>query len=157
MAVLDVGLARTSTGAKIFAVMKGVADGGINVPHSETRFFGYDSSSKAYNAEAHRDRILGKHVSDYMQLLKGDDEEAYKRQFSQFIQAGITPESLGDMYKKAHSAIRENPVHAKKEPKKPAEQKRWNPKKLTLGQRKNRISTKKAYLLHLKSQQESAE
>jgi len=90
-------------------------------------------------------------------LLKGDDEEAYKRQFSQFIQAGITPESLGDMYKKAHSAIRENPVHAKKEPKKPAEQKRWNPKKLTLGQRKNRISTKKAYLLHLKSQQESAE
>lgn len=32
-AVLDVGLARTSTGAKVFAVMKGVADGGINVPH----------------------------------------------------------------------------------------------------------------------------
>lgn len=31
--VLDVGLARTSTGAKIFAVMKGAADGGINVPH----------------------------------------------------------------------------------------------------------------------------
>jgi large subunit ribosomal protein L5e len=32
-AVLDVGLARTSTGAKVFAVMKGAADGGINVPH----------------------------------------------------------------------------------------------------------------------------
>lgn len=32
-AVLDIGLARTTTGSKIFAVMKGVADGGINVPH----------------------------------------------------------------------------------------------------------------------------
>lgn len=32
-AVLDIGLARTTTGAKVFAVMKGVADGGIEVPH----------------------------------------------------------------------------------------------------------------------------
>jgi len=33
---------------------------------SETRFFGYDKDSKNYNAEAHRDRIFGKHVSEYM-------------------------------------------------------------------------------------------
>jgi large subunit ribosomal protein L5e len=157
MAVLDVGLARTSTGAKIFAVMKGVADGGINVPHSETRFFGYDPDSKEYNAEAHRDRIFGKHVSEYMQLLKDDNEEAYKRQFSKFIAAGIGPGSLEDMYKKAHAAIRENPGHAKKEPKKPAEQKRFNAKKLTLRERKHRVSNKKAYLLHLKGLQETAE
>merc|ERR1712055_588323 len=39
---LDVGLARTTTGSKVFAVMKGVADGGIEVPHSEKRFPGYD-------------------------------------------------------------------------------------------------------------------
>ena len=32
-AVLDIGLVRTTTGAKVFAVMKGVADGGIEVPH----------------------------------------------------------------------------------------------------------------------------
>ncbi|VDM74573.1 unnamed protein product [Strongylus vulgaris] len=61
-AVLDVGLARTTTGCKVFAVMKGVADGGIEVPHSENRFFGYDSESKKYDAEAHRDRIFGKHM-----------------------------------------------------------------------------------------------
>jgi large subunit ribosomal protein L5e len=36
--VLDIGLARTTTGAKIFAVMKGVADGGIHIPH---RFLKY--------------------------------------------------------------------------------------------------------------------
>ncbi|KAK5976583.1 60S ribosomal protein L5, partial [Trichostrongylus colubriformis] len=87
-AVLDVGLARTTTGCKVFAVMKGVADGGIDVPHSENRFFGYDSESKKYDAEAHRDRIFGKHVAEYMRTLKEEDEDAYKRQFSQFIANG---------------------------------------------------------------------
>jgi len=157
MAVLDVGLARTSTGAKIFAVMKGVADGGINVPHSETRFYGYDTDAKEYNAEAHRDRIFGKHVADYMQLLKDDNEDAFKRQFSKFIEAGLTSETLEDMYKKAHAAIRDNPDIVKKEVQKPAEKKRWNAKKLTLRERKHRVSNKKAYLLHLKGLQESAE
>ncbi len=32
-AYLDVGLARTSTGAKIFGALMGAADGGINIPH----------------------------------------------------------------------------------------------------------------------------
>merc|ERR1712168_390998 len=43
---LDTGLARTSTGARIFGVMKGAADGGIEVPHSEKRFPGYDKESR---------------------------------------------------------------------------------------------------------------
>ena len=30
---LDIGLARTTTGAKIFGVMKGAVDGGIDIPH----------------------------------------------------------------------------------------------------------------------------
>merc|ERR1711922_132405 len=34
-ACLDVGLARTSTGAKVFAAMKGAVDGGVDIPHSE--------------------------------------------------------------------------------------------------------------------------
>ncbi len=32
-AYLDVGLARTSTGAMIFGALKVAADGGINIPH----------------------------------------------------------------------------------------------------------------------------
>merc|ERR1711944_342232 len=39
-ACLDVGLARTTTGAKVFGAMKGAADGGIEIPHSEKRFPG---------------------------------------------------------------------------------------------------------------------
>ncbi|SAL99429.1 hypothetical protein [Absidia glauca] len=37
-AFLDVGLARTSTGARVFGAMKGASDGGIFVPHSGNRF-----------------------------------------------------------------------------------------------------------------------
>uniref|UniRef100_A0A915BRF4 Large ribosomal subunit protein uL18 n=3 Tax=Ascarididae TaxID=6250 RepID=A0A915BRF4_PARUN len=153
-AVLDVGLARTTTGAKIFAAMKGVADGGIDIPHSETRFFGYDSETKKYDAEAHRNRIFGKHVAEYMELLKEQDEEAYKRHFSKFIANGITSENIEEMYKKAHAAIRANPAPVSK-PKKKVEKKRWNAKKSTLEVRKNRVRNKKAYLLRLKSLQEA--
>lgn len=30
---LDVGLQRTSTGARVFAALKGAVDGGLNIPH----------------------------------------------------------------------------------------------------------------------------
>jgi len=157
MAVLDIGLARTTTGAKIFAVMKGVADGGINVPHSETRFFGYDSEEKKYNAESHRDHIFGKHVAEYMTHLKEEDEESYKRQFARYLKEGIGPDAVATMYQKAHAAIRENPDLVATTKKQYAQKKRFNPAKLTLVERKHRISNKKAYLKHLKKVQESAE
>merc|ERR1712045_189347 len=47
-ACLDVGLARTTTGAKVFGAMKGAADGGIEIPHSEKRFPGYDKEASEF-------------------------------------------------------------------------------------------------------------
>ena len=32
-AFLDVGLARTSTGARVFGALKGAVDGGLDIPH----------------------------------------------------------------------------------------------------------------------------
>ncbi|PIO73521.1 ribosomal L18p/L5e family protein, partial [Teladorsagia circumcincta] len=155
-AVLDVGLSRTTTGCKIFGLMKGVVDGGIDVPHSENRFFGYDAESKKYDAAAHRDRIFGKHVADYMKLLQETDMEAYKRQFSQFIAEGIEPDDLEEMYKNAHERIRAQPEHVAKAPKKVTEKKSYRIHKITLAERKKRIEEKKALLLLLKKQQEAA-
>merc|ERR1711865_786156 len=40
-AFLDVGIARTSTGSRIFGALKGACDGGINVPHNTKRFPGF--------------------------------------------------------------------------------------------------------------------
>lgn len=156
MAVLDVGLARTSTGAKVFAVMKGVTDGGIYVPHSEKRFFGYDSEEKQYSADAHRERIFGKHVADYMKQLQEESEDAYKRQFSKFIEAGVTADGLEGMYKKAHDAIRANPEREQKT-KKGGKPKRYGPKKLTYEQRKQNVEAKKEKLLQLLKEQEGEE
>jgi large subunit ribosomal protein L5e len=153
-AVLDTGLARTTTGCKVFAVMKGVADGGIDVPHSENRFFGYDSESKEYNAEAHRDRIFGKHVAEYMTTLKEEDEDAYKRQFSKFITAGVSSDSIESMYKKAHAAIRANPDALAKKTF-GGQQKRFTAKRLTYDERKARVAEKKEFLLQLKAQQDA--
>lgn len=59
MAILDTGLKRTSTGSKVFAALKGAVDGGLDVPHNEKRFVGYDRDSKEFDAETLRKYILG--------------------------------------------------------------------------------------------------
>ena len=93
-ACLDVGLARTTTGAKIFGAMKGAADGGLDIPHSEKRFPGYDKEAGEFSAEVHRNHIFGQHVAQYMRELLEKDEDAYKRQFSGSIKNGITADTV---------------------------------------------------------------
>lgn len=61
---------------------------------SNKRFPGYDAESKEYNAEVHRKHIFGQHVAEYMRQLMDEDEDAYKKQFSQYIKLGITPDDV---------------------------------------------------------------
>lgn len=91
---LDAGLARTTTGNKVFGALKGAVDGGLAIPHSLKRFPGYDSESKDFNAEMHRKHIMGMNVADYMSYLMEEDEDAYKKQFSRFIKNGVTPDAV---------------------------------------------------------------
>ncbi|XP_013774820.1 60S ribosomal protein L5-A-like [Limulus polyphemus] len=142
-AYLDVGLARTSTGARVFGAMKGAVDGGIDVPHSNKRFPGYDSETKEFNAEIHRKHIFGQHVAEYMKMLMDEDEEAYKRQFSRYIKLGITPEDVEEIYKKAHAAIRSDPEHTPKPLRTDIVKKRWNKAKMTYSERENKVNQKK--------------
>lgn len=51
---LDTGLVRTSTGARVFGALKGAVDGGLQIPHSQRRFPGFDDSAKKLDAEVHR-------------------------------------------------------------------------------------------------------
>jgi len=69
-AFLDVGLVRTTTGARVFGALKGAADGGLDIPHSCKRFPGYDSETKEFNADVHRNHIMGQHVAEYMRHLE---------------------------------------------------------------------------------------
>jgi len=146
---LDVGLARTSTGAKVFGAMKGAADGGLHVPHSTRRFPGYDADKKEYKADVHKKHIYGINIATYMKELQKDNDDAYKRQFSKYISNGITADSIEGVFKKAHAEIKKDPDAKKVEKKKPEgyKQKRWTKAALNREQRADRVKQKKASFL----------
>merc|ERR1712227_970905 len=166
-ALLDVGLKRTTLGSKIFAAMKGAFDGGLEIPHTEKKFYGYDPEEKEYDAEAHKERILGGHLATYMSSLEEEEPEMYQEKFAKFINAGITADGLEDLYLGVHKAIRENPEHVPTQKKKPtgdallAEKrdggirytdaegkvKFINRKRRSIAQRKNRVEQKKQHVL----------
>jgi large subunit ribosomal protein L5e len=152
---LDVGLTRTTTGARVFGAMKGAVDGGLNIPHSVKRFPGYSSEDKSFKAEVHRDHIFGQHVANYMRDLEENDENLYKKQFSKYIELGIKADDIEGIYKKAHAAIRNDPSHTKKAGKK-VTKKRWNLAKQTLDQRKAYVAKRKAdFLAKLQAETEA--
>jgi large subunit ribosomal protein L5e len=143
-ALLDVGLNRTTTGAKIFAALKGAADGGIEVPHSETRFVGYNKEEKKLNAEILRKYIFGGHVKEYMEHLKKEDPAKYEKQFSLYAKNKLNPADLEKTWAKVHAAIRANPAHVASAKPKPQVQKRFSKAKKSLAQRKDTVRQKLA-------------
>jgi large subunit ribosomal protein L5e len=146
--LLDVGLTRTSTGNRVFGAMKGAADGGLDIPHSERRLAGYlhnkeERKSSVFDPAILRKYIFGGHVASYMKILQKEDAEAYKRQFSKYVASGVTADNLEGVYKKAHAAIRAKPEYVKKA-KKDVKHKRYNLTKLTLEQRQKSLAARKA-------------
>jgi len=118
--ILDVGIRRTCVGHRMWGALKGAVDGGLHVPHSTKNFPGFKPAEEKgaeseYDAEAHKDRIFGKHVQEYMEMLQEEDPTKYEAHFSKFIEAGTEPDSLEDMYSEAHTKIREDPEHELKE------------------------------------------
>jgi len=140
-AYLDVGLRRTTTGNKVFAALKGACDGGLNIPHSDRRFVGYDDEGKALNADILRKYIFGGHVADYMKRLQEEDSTRYQQHFSLYIKNNIKPGDLEAVWTKVHKAIRADPSFKKSTkpiPKRPTPKKT----KLSLAQRKDRVRQK---------------
>jgi len=126
---LDVGINSTSTGARVFAVMKGACDGGMNVPHKTKRFPGYarskaevvtnkrgkttdvEKTEAKFDATVLRSRIFGGHVTTYANKLKKEDPEKFKIQFAQWEKT-LTANKVKtheELYKKVHAAIIANP------------------------------------------------
>jgi large subunit ribosomal protein L5e len=147
--VLDVGLTRTSTGARVFGAMKGASDGGLFVPHSESRFPGFDIETKELDAETLRKYILGGHVAEYMEGLADDDEERFRSQFQKYIEDDIDAGDLEELYLEAHKAIREDPFkkdedegEKKSKEEWKAESKKFRLTKLSDAERKQRVQDK---------------
>ena len=79
-AILDIGLYPPSKGARVFAVLKGVLDAEVNVPHSEEKL-------------PDEKRIEGEHIAKYAQNLASDAEE-YQSRFSDYLKEKTPPENL---------------------------------------------------------------
>ena len=139
---LDVGIARTSTGARVFGFLKGALDGGLDVPHSEKRFAGYLKEEEKLDTELVHKYIHGGHVSEYMEELQEDEPEKYKQIFGKYIAEGLEPDDIEEMYEKVHEAIREDPSFTKKERKFNGQKKTWKTPKLTLDERKANLKLK---------------
>lgn len=144
---LDIGLQRTTTGARIFGVLKGASDGGLYVPHSPNRFPGWDIESEELDAELLRKYIFGGHVAEYIEELMDDDEEKYRTLFKSYIDDEIEAEDIEDLYTEAHAAIRADPSFKKAESKftkeqYAAESKKFRQVKLTKEERDAKIVKK---------------
>jgi large subunit ribosomal protein L18 len=63
---------------RIAACLKGIVDSGFNIPVSKASLPG-------------EDRVSGKHIAEYADLLK-DNEEKYNSRFSALIKQGLRPE-----------------------------------------------------------------
>jgi len=158
-ALLDIGLVRTTTGARVFGALKGCCDGGVDVPHNDRRFPGSKKDGEEFKGdpEVVKKYIFGGHVADYMRSLSENNEEGFNRQFKRYVDASVGPDDLEGVYKKAHAAIRKDPLLQRstsekgyfgdkrskpKDPKAVFPPKRFNAAKTTIEQKKGRIRQK---------------
>jgi len=139
---LDVGCKATTTGCRIFGALKGAADGGLDIPHSEKRFPGYDRDAKEYDADMHKERIFAGHVGEYMEYLDEEDNQKYQEHFRLYLEEDLDSDALEELYESVHEKIREDPT--------PSEKKDFSPdktfkrkSKLTNDERKARVQAKK--------------
>jgi large subunit ribosomal protein L5e len=67
---LDTGLVRTSTGARVFAALKGAVDGGLDIPHNDKRYAGYDLQDKSLDTDTLERYIKGGVVAEYAEEMQ---------------------------------------------------------------------------------------
>jgi len=113
--ILDVGPRRTTVGARMWGALKGAVDGGLHIPHSTKNFPGYKAPDEKgqdpeYDAEAHKEKIFGSHVKEYMEMMQEEDPTKYEAHFAKYIAEGIDADKMEDMYTEAHEKIREDPT-----------------------------------------------
>jgi large subunit ribosomal protein L5e len=142
---LDIGLARTTTGGRIFGAMKGAIDGGLFVPHSCKRLPGGNKLTgpkKEFNPKLLRKYIYGGHVSEYMKLLQAKNPDKYQKQFARYVKAGKGPDDIEKMWTVVHSNIRKDPTHKKVERKNAPKKVKIHKNKTNLKQKKDKVKQK---------------
>jgi large subunit ribosomal protein L18 len=83
------GLITPIKGCRVYAALKGAIDAGLNLPASEEAF-------------PSPERLSGKHVADYAGKL---GEEGTRKRFSAYLQRGINPADIVDLFEKTKASI----------------------------------------------------
>ena len=91
-AILDIGLNPPIYGSRVFSVLKGLIDAGMEIPHSD-KVFPKD------------DRISGKHIAEYAKMLKDEDQEKFNKQFSLQKKKKINVSDLPNLFEKTKTEI----------------------------------------------------
>lgn len=91
-AIPDIGLHKPVKGSRIFAVIKGLRDAGIDVPCSEEVF-------------PSDDRITGKTIADYSKMLSESSPEKFRRQFNALLENEFDPRTLPEHFEAIRSKI----------------------------------------------------
>ncbi len=100
-AVLDLGLVSPTKGSRSFAVLSGVVDAGVAVPHSEEKIV--------------KERVKGDHIAKYAKSI-GVGSEEYTAKFSQYNAQGVAPEKIGEHFAKVKADIMAGTKSAKLPP-----------------------------------------
>ena len=98
-ALLDIGLKSSSKGSKLYAVLKGLVDSGLQVPHSP-------------NNLPTDDRLAGDHVSTYAKSLSTQAADEYKKTFSGYLSRGLRPEELSSHFKQIREQVMSSALEA---------------------------------------------
>jgi len=118
--ILDVGIRSTTVGHRMWGALKGAVDGGLHIPHTQKKFPGYKApdtkdGEAEFDAEAHKEKIMGSHVKEYMEMMAEEDPTKYEAHFAKFIENDVDADKVEEMYEEAHGKIRENPDFEPKE------------------------------------------
>jgi large subunit ribosomal protein L18 len=89
-AVLDIGLIPPTKGSRLFAMLSGVLDAGVEVPHDEEKFV--------------KERVNGFHIAAYGKSL-GAGSESYSAKFSGYLARNLAPEKLPENFLQAKKEI----------------------------------------------------
>ncbi len=92
-AIVNLGYAWTKRASIPFAAVMGARDAGLNVPLGEEK-------------EVDFSRIRGEHIAEYAKLLKTENPELYKHRFSKYLEKGIEPEKLPELFDKVFEYIK---------------------------------------------------
>ncbi|MCD6549668.1 50S ribosomal protein L18 [Candidatus Micrarchaeota archaeon] len=89
--VLDIGLSRPSKGSIVFVGLKGVVDAGIESTFDES--------------VVSEDRIRGLHIAEYAKRLKAENEELFRKRFSDYLNKNVDVVNLDKLFETVKEKI----------------------------------------------------